>query len=99
MRTALRPEESQERDTIASPPETVSPSLTVQYYLVGVSANRDSESSGQTEIRQFNYSVTVNQEVLRLEVPVQDSVGMTKLHATEKLSQNILKRKISDKEK
>jgi hypothetical protein len=59
-------------------------------YLVGVCSQRDTESAGQTEIRQLEVAVFINQEVLRLEVTVQNSVGMAVLDALAQLHHELL---------
>lgn len=50
--------------------------LSAKTYLVCVGSQRNAECSGQTEISQLQVSSLVNEQILRLEIAVQDSVGM-----------------------
>lgn len=45
-------------------------------YLVGVGAQRDTKGSGQTEIGELEVALLVNEQILRLQVAVQNAVGV-----------------------
>lgn len=45
-----------------------------QQYLMSVRAQGDTESSCESKISQLDYSCFVNEQVLRLQVPVDDSM-------------------------
>ena len=42
-------------------------------YLVSVNSDWDSESSGQSEIRDFDGSVLVDQQILRLQIAMKNA--------------------------
>jgi len=69
-----------------------------QQYLVSVHAQGDSESSCQSKISQFDCSCFINEQVLRLQVPVDDSVHVAEVHTLQQLEKVVLRREeISDK--
>jgi hypothetical protein len=57
---------------------------------VGVSAERNTESASQTEIGQLQVALLVDEQVLRLQVTVQDTVGVAVARALEKLQSEFL---------
>ena len=59
-------------------------------YFVGVSAERNTEGASQTEIGQLQVALLVNEQVLRLEVTVQDAVGVAVARALEELKGEFL---------
>jgi hypothetical protein len=58
-------------------------------YLVSVGAKRNTERSGKTEIGQFQVAFTVNQQILRLQVTVQNSVAMAVSDSFNKLGHEL----------
>ncbi len=51
------------------------------YDFVGECVNGDSEGSGKTEICELQLAFEIDEEILRLQIAVQDSVGMTEVNA------------------
>ena len=62
-------------------------------YLVSVNSDWDSESSGQSEIRDFDGSVLVDQQILRLQITMNDSVTVKKVYTAQDLPNYVLKTK------
>lgn len=54
-------------------------------HLVRVGANGDAKRPCETEVGQLDGAVAVDEEVLRLEIAVQDAVGVAELNALEQL--------------
>src|SRR5690349_8603635 len=54
-------------------------------HLVGICPERHTKGTGETEICQLKVAVFVNQQVLRLQVTVQNTVSMTVAHALAQL--------------
>jgi len=48
---------------------------------------RDAESSGQSEVSQFDASTDVNEKILRLEITMNDAVAVTVGYAVQQLIQ------------
>ena len=66
-------------------------------HLVSVHTNRDTEGSGQTEVSDLDASVLVNQEILGLHVPVENSPLMTEQDALQQLKRvKLIQLAISD---
>lgn len=59
-------------------------------YLVGIGSQRNTEGSRQSEIRQLQVTLTVDQQVLRLQVAVQDSVAVTITNSLDQLGHKFL---------
>jgi hypothetical protein len=57
---------------------------------VGVCAQGNTESAGQTEISKLEIAVLVNQQVLGLQVAMQDAVGMAVAHALAQVHHELL---------
>ena len=57
---------------------------------MGVGSERDSKGTGKTEIRQLQVAVTVDQEVLRLQIAVEDSVRVAEPDAMAELAHKLL---------
>lgn len=58
--------------------------------LVSVSAERNTECAGQTKIGQLQVAFLVDEQVLRLQVTVQDTVGVAVARALEELKGKLL---------
>ena len=58
--------------------------------LVSVSAERNTECAGQTKIGQLQVAFLVDEQVLRLQVTVQDTVGVAVARAFEELKGKLL---------
>lgn len=58
--------------------------------FVGVGAERNAEGTGQAKVGELQVALFVDEEVLRLEVAVQDTVGVAVAHAIEKLEGEFL---------
>jgi len=58
--------------------------------FVGVSAERNTKSASQTEISQLQVALLVDEQVLRLQVTMQDTVGVAVARALEKLQSEFL---------
>ena len=58
--------------------------------LVGVSAERNTKGASQTKIGQLQVALLVDEQVLRLQVTVQDAVGMAVARALEELESELL---------
>lgn len=54
---------------------------------MSVDSDRNAEGPRQPEIRQFDDSFVVNQEVLWLQVPVENSAAVTEVDALQDLVQ------------
>jgi hypothetical protein len=54
-------------------------------YLVSVGPERDSERPSETEIGELEVSVLVDEQVLRLEISMQDSVSVAIVEAFDQL--------------
>ena len=59
-------------------------------YLVGVCAERDAKGSGQAKIGELEVALLVNEQVLRLQVAVQDAVGVAVADAGAQLVHELL---------
>lgn len=65
---------------------------------MSVCAQGDAESSCQSKISQLDGSCFVNEQVLRLQVPVDDSVRVAEAHSMQQLVKVVLRREeISEK--
>lgn len=65
---------------------------------MSVCAQGDSESSCQSKISQLDCSCFINEQVLRLQVPVDDSVRVAEAHSPQQLVKVVLrKEEISEK--
>lgn len=65
---------------------------------MSVCAQGDSKSSCQSKISQLDCSCFINEQVLRLQVPVDDSVRVAEAHTLQQLENVVLRREeISDK--
>lgn len=58
----------------------------VSTYLVRVRADRDAEGAGETEVSKLEHAAAVDEEVLGLEIPVKDAVGVAERDALQKRS-------------
>jgi hypothetical protein len=58
--------------------------------FVGVSAERDTKSASKTEIGKLQVALLVDEQVLRLEITVQDAVGVAVACTLEKLESELL---------
>lgn len=63
-----------------------------QQYLVSVCSQGNSKSSCQTKISQFDGSCFIDEQVLRLQVPVDDSVRVAKAYTLQQLEKVVLRR-------
>jgi hypothetical protein len=61
-----------------------------QMHLVGVGADGDAESAGESEIGKFEIAVTIDKKVLGLQIAVKNSVGVAKSNSAEHLVQERL---------
>jgi len=52
-----------------------------------VCAHRDTECSGETKVGQLDVTSNIYEEILRLEVAVEDAMGMTVRNALKQLIQ------------
>lgn len=52
---------------------------------MGICAERDAEGASETEVADFEVAVFVDEEILRLEVAVEDSVGVAVSDSGEEL--------------
>jgi len=59
---------------------------------MSVCAQGNSKSSCQPKISQLDCSCFINEQVLWLQVPVDDSVGVAKAHALQQLEKVILRK-------
>ena len=60
-------------------------------YLVSVGLNRETESSGKTKVRQlYSLSIGADKKILRLEIPVENSVAMEEYKRLKNLIQEAL---------
>jgi hypothetical protein len=57
---------------------------------VSVSAERNTECAGETKIGQLQVAFLVDEQVLRLQVTVQDTVGVAVARAFEELKGKLL---------
>lgn len=64
------------------PPLTRAPS-----YLVGVGAQGHAEGPGQAKVSQFDGTQLADEQVLWLQVPVDDPVGVAEIHSLQQLRQ------------
>lgn len=55
-------------------------------YLMGVSSERDAESSSETKIGNLELSVLVNQQILGLHIAVKNSVRVQIVNAAHHLT-------------
>jgi hypothetical protein len=60
-------------------------------YLVRVVAQRDAKCTRQTKVSQLQISILVNEQVLRLQIAVENSVRVAKGNAANELSQVALR--------
>jgi hypothetical protein len=58
--------------------------------FMSVGAERDTKGASQTKISQFQVALLVNEQILRLEIAVQDAVGVAVTGALEKLKSEFL---------
>lgn len=65
---------------------------------MGVCSQRHTECSGQSKIRELEIALTVNQQVLGLQITVQDSVAVTVANAFYQLSHEFLDHSIAQAE-
>lgn len=63
----------------------------MESHLVGVHPHRNPEGPSQAKVRQFDDTFVVNQEVLGLQVPVEDSTAMAKVNTLQDLEQVALR--------
>lgn len=63
-----------------------------QQYLVSVCPQGNSKSSCQTKISQLDGSCFIDEQVLWLQVPVDDSVRVAKAHTLQQLEKVVLRR-------
>ena len=54
------------------------------HYLVGVHAHGDAKGAGQAEVGDLDRTVLVDQQVLRLQIPVEDPPLVAEKHALAK---------------
>lgn len=59
-------------------------------YLVSVGTQGDTEGSGKTKIGQLEVTLLVDEQVLRLQITVQDSVGVAVANSLAKLGHEFL---------
>lgn len=52
---------------------------------MGICAERDAEGASETEVTDFEVAVFVDEEVLRLEIAVEDTVGVAVSDSGEEL--------------
>lgn len=52
---------------------------------MGICAERDAKGASETEIADFEVAVLVDEEILRLQIAVEDAVGVTVANAGEEL--------------
>lgn len=64
-------------------------------YLVGVSAQGDTECSGQTKIGKLEVALTVNEQILRLQITVQDAVTVAVPNTLNQLRHELLHHSIA----
>lgn len=57
---------------------------------MGIRPKRDTKCASQTEIRQLEVQVLVNQQILGLQVAVEDTVGMAVAHTLAQLHHELL---------
>jgi hypothetical protein len=69
----------------AAAEEDVRGSIPEGYDLVGECVDGDSEGSGETEIGELELAFVVDEEILRLEIAVEDSVRVAEVDALEEL--------------
>ena len=62
-------------------------------HLMSVGADRDAESTGKTKISDLEGTITVNQEILWLQVAMDDAVGVAESHTLAQLVEIALKKK------
>jgi len=67
-----------------------------RHHLVGVGAHGDAEGTGETEIRQLEGPVAVNEQVLRLQITVQNAMRVAVCDALKHLDQNSCKSRTAD---
>lgn len=60
-------------------------------HLVGVDPDGNTKSPCQAKVCQFNNTLVVDEEVLRLEVPVKDTTTVTEVYALQDLVEVALK--------
>lgn len=56
-----------------------------RHYLVGECVDRNTKSTSQTKVAEFEGTLVVDQKVLRLEIAVQDAVLVTEIDTLEQL--------------
>jgi hypothetical protein len=54
-------------------------------YLVSVGSKGDSESASETKVGEFEITISVDEQVLRLEITVKDSMGVEVMYAFDEL--------------
>mmetsp|Transcript_26799 Transcript_26799/g.62588 ORF Transcript_26799/g.62588 Transcript_26799/m.62588 type:complete len:228 (+) Transcript_26799:1004-1687(+) len=65
--------------------EDVGRAIPQRHHLVGVAAHRNAKSPRQTEIRQFELTRLVDQQILRLQISVQHTPVMAELDPSQQL--------------
>ena len=71
-------------------PHSQHPTLTPAAHLSWVTANGDPKGASQTEISQFQLPIPVDEQVLRLQVPVQHVSAVTEAQAFQQLEEEWL---------
>lgn len=59
-------------------------------YLMSICPQRHTKSASQTEIRQLQIALVVDQKILRLEIAVQNAVGVAVLDTLAQLHHKLL---------
>lgn len=60
-------------------------------HLVGISAQRDTESTRKTKVSQLEVTLLVDEQVLWLEISVQNAVGVAVVDAANELEGEFLR--------
>lgn len=63
------------------------PAASLRPHLVGVDPDRDPKGSCQAKVCQFNDTLVVDEKVLGLEVPVEDTTTVTEVYSLQDLIQ------------
>ena len=64
-------------------------------YFVGVSTERDTKGSGETEISQLQVALTIDKQVLWLQVAVQNAVAVAVANTFHQLSHELFNHRIT----
>lgn len=59
-------------------------------HLMGVGSQWDTESAGQAEIGQLQVALLVDQQILRFEIAMQNSMGVAEVNASDELVSEFL---------